>query len=108
MKNLLSVIERHLGQQIPNHLFNIDDFALRIYSWEDEVQHLLCLCFAGESLKTAAKKFTDDPCYLPKREAVVQVARALLAAVTRLLILADMIDVSYLLQHLTTVSSCEG
>ncbi|XP_072851279.2 catenin alpha-3 isoform X2 [Pogona vitticeps] len=57
----------------------------------------------SESLKTAAKKFTDDPCYLPKREAVVQVARALLAAVTRLLILADMIDVSYLLQHLTTV-----
>ncbi|XP_061491128.1 catenin alpha-3 isoform X3 [Rhineura floridana] len=57
----------------------------------------------SEALKVTAKKFTDDPCYLPKREAVVQVARALLAAVTRLLILADMIDVSYLLQHLTTV-----
>uniref|UniRef100_A0A670IVG5 Catenin alpha 3 n=1 Tax=Podarcis muralis TaxID=64176 RepID=A0A670IVG5_PODMU len=57
----------------------------------------------SEALRVAAKKFTDDPCYLPKREAVVQVARALLAAVTRLLILADMIDVSYLLQHLTTV-----
>ncbi|XP_015278708.1 PREDICTED: catenin alpha-3 [Gekko japonicus] len=57
----------------------------------------------SESLKVTAKKFTDDPCYLPKREAVVQAARALLAAVTRLLILADMIDVSYLLQHLTSV-----
>nr|XP_056705322.1 catenin alpha-3 [Euleptes europaea] len=57
----------------------------------------------SEALKVTAKKFTDDPCYLPKREAVVQAARALLAAVTRLLILADMIDVSYLLQHLTTV-----
>ncbi|XP_062989362.1 catenin alpha-3 [Elgaria multicarinata webbii] len=57
----------------------------------------------SEALRITAKKFTDDPCYLPKREAVVQVARALLAAVTRLLILADMIDVSYLLQHLTTV-----
>ncbi|XP_034993568.1 catenin alpha-3 isoform X2 [Zootoca vivipara] len=57
----------------------------------------------SEALRVAAKKFTDDPCYLPKREAVVQVARALLAAVTRLLILADMIDVSYLLQHLTMV-----
>ncbi|KAF7247197.1 Catenin alpha-3 [Varanus komodoensis] len=55
----------------------------------------------SEALRITAKKFTDDPCYLPKREAVVQVARALLAAVTRLLILADMIDVSYLLQHLT-------
>ncbi|XP_044276353.1 catenin alpha-3 isoform X2 [Varanus komodoensis] len=57
----------------------------------------------SEALRITAKKFTDDPCYLPKREAVVQVARALLAAVTRLLILADMIDVSYLLQHLTMV-----
>ncbi|XP_042315287.1 catenin alpha-3 isoform X2 [Sceloporus undulatus] len=57
----------------------------------------------SEALRISARKFTDDPCYLPKREAVVQVARALLAAVTRLLILADMIDVSYLLQHLTTV-----
>ncbi|XP_060097101.1 catenin alpha-3 isoform X1 [Heteronotia binoei] len=61
------------------------------------------VCKESESLKVTAKKFTDDPCYLPKREAVVQAARALLAAVTRLLILADMIDVSYLLQHLTTV-----
>ncbi|KAM6443285.1 catenin alpha-3 isoform 2-T2 [Liasis olivaceus] len=57
----------------------------------------------SEALKITAKKFTDDPCNLSKREAVVQTARALLAAVTRLLILADMIDVSYLLQHLTTV-----
>lgn len=56
-------------------------------------------------MKITAKKFTDDPCSLSKREAVVQIARALLTAVTRLLILADMIDVSYLLQHLTTVSS---
>ncbi|XP_070608267.1 catenin alpha-3 isoform X1 [Erythrolamprus reginae] len=55
------------------------------------------------ALKITAKTFTDDPCTLSKREAVVQIARALLAAVTRLLILADMIDVSYLLQHLTTV-----
>ncbi|XP_054839930.1 catenin alpha-3 [Eublepharis macularius] len=57
----------------------------------------------SESLRVTAEKFTDDPCHLAKREAVVQAARALLAAVTRLLILADMIDVSYLLQHLTTV-----
>uniref|UniRef100_K7E9J1 Catenin alpha 3 n=1 Tax=Ornithorhynchus anatinus TaxID=9258 RepID=K7E9J1_ORNAN len=55
----------------------------------------------SEALKLSAGRFTDDPCYLPKREAVVQAARALLAAVTRLLILADMIDVMYLLQHLS-------
>ncbi|VTJ87741.1 Hypothetical predicted protein, partial [Marmota monax] len=55
-----------------------------------------------EALKVSAERFTDDPCYLPKREAVVQAARALLAAVTRLLILADMIDVMCLLQHVSS------
>ncbi|XP_043373997.1 catenin alpha-3 isoform X3 [Dermochelys coriacea] len=55
----------------------------------------------SEALSVSAREFTNDPCYLPKRKAVVQAARFLLAAVTRLLILADMIDVAYLLQHLT-------
>ncbi|KAI4529383.1 hypothetical protein MG293_020631, partial [Ovis ammon polii] len=54
-----------------------------------------------EALKVSAERFADDPCYLPKREAVVQAARALLAAVTRLLVLADMIDVMCLLQHVS-------
>ncbi|XP_051474507.1 catenin alpha-3 isoform X5 [Apus apus] len=57
----------------------------------------------GQALKVSAEAFTSDPCYLPKREAVVQAARALLTAVTRLLILADMVDVAYLLEHLTVV-----
>ncbi|XP_041511132.1 catenin alpha-3 [Microtus oregoni] len=56
----------------------------------------------SNALKASAERFTDDPCYLPKREAVVQAARALLAAVTRLLILADMIDVMCLLQHVSS------
>nr|XP_010337620.1 catenin alpha-3 isoform X2 [Saimiri boliviensis boliviensis] len=55
----------------------------------------------SEALKISAERFTDDPCFLPKREAVVQAARALLAAVTRLLILADMVDVMCLLQHVS-------
>ncbi|CAM2117485.1 unnamed protein product [Caretta caretta] len=55
----------------------------------------------SEALRVSAREFTSDPCYLPKRKSVVQAARFLLAAVTRLLILADMIDVAYLLQHLT-------
>ncbi|XP_056675208.1 catenin alpha-3 isoform X2 [Monodelphis domestica] len=55
----------------------------------------------SEALRVSAETFTDDPCFLPKREAVVQAARALLAAVTRLLILADMIDVMCLLQHVS-------
>ncbi|XP_052020474.1 catenin alpha-3 [Apodemus sylvaticus] len=56
----------------------------------------------SKALKVSAERFTDDPCYLPKREAVVEAARALLAAVTRLLILADMIDVMCLLQHVSS------
>ncbi|NWX20745.1 CTNA3 protein, partial [Aegotheles bennettii] len=55
----------------------------------------------SQALKVSAEAFTNDPCYLPKREAVVQAARSLLTAVTRLLILADMVDVAYLLEHLT-------
>ncbi|NXL85228.1 CTNA3 protein, partial [Alectura lathami] len=57
----------------------------------------------SQALKVSAEAFTSDPCCLPKRQAVVQAARSLslLTAVTRLLILADMVDVAYLLQHLT-------
>ncbi|NWI86321.1 CTNA3 protein, partial [Pitta sordida] len=55
----------------------------------------------SQALKVSAESFTSDPCYLPRRQAVVQAARSLLTAVTRLLILADMVDVAYLLQHLT-------
>uniref|UniRef100_A0A8D0BNH1 Uncharacterized protein n=1 Tax=Salvator merianae TaxID=96440 RepID=A0A8D0BNH1_SALMN len=71
--------------------------------FKEELNAVLCdVRKESEALRVTAKKFTDDPCCLPKREAVVKAARALLAAVTRLLILADMIDVSYLLQHLNT------
>ncbi|KAM9011705.1 catenin alpha-3 isoform 1-T1 [Ara ararauna] len=55
----------------------------------------------SQALKVSAEAFTSDPCYLPKRQAVVQAARSLLTAVTRLLVLADMVDVAYLLEHLT-------
>ncbi|XP_067908521.1 catenin alpha-3-like [Heterodontus francisci] len=54
----------------------------------------------GEIMGVTSREFTDDPCALLKREGVVNAAQALLTAVTRLLILADIIDVVYLLQHL--------
>ncbi|XP_072095278.1 catenin alpha-3-like isoform X3 [Mobula birostris] len=57
----------------------------------------------SEAMQVTAKEFTDDPCVLAKREGVVGAARGLLAAVTRLLILADVLDVMYLLQHLMVV-----
>uniref|UniRef100_UPI00358DDF47 catenin alpha-2-like n=1 Tax=Myxine glutinosa TaxID=7769 RepID=UPI00358DDF47 len=54
----------------------------------------------GESMREAAGKFADEPCSSMKRGAMVRTARALLSAVTRLLITADMADVMKLLQHL--------
>jgi catenin alpha len=41
----------------------------------------------------ASTEFAADPCSLAKRGAMVRAARALLSAVTRLMILADMVDV---------------
>lgn len=61
--------------------------------------------FAGGALQVSAEAFTSDPCSLPRRQAVVPAARSLLAAVTRLLVLADVLDVTHLLQHLSMVSN---
>lgn len=51
-----------------------------------------------------SSEFADDPCSSVKRSAMVRAARALLSAVTRLLILADMVDVYLLLKSLRAVS----
>ncbi|MGH0156382.1 UNVERIFIED_CONTAM: hypothetical protein FKN15_031604 [Acipenser sinensis] len=57
----------------------------------------------GESMRVASSEFADDPCSSVKRGTMVRTARALLSAVTRLLILADMADVIRLLAHLKIV-----
>ena len=51
----------------------------------------------------ASSEFAADPCSSMKRGAMVRAARALLSAVTRLLILADMVDVHLLLKSLRVV-----
>ncbi|KAL8622357.1 Catenin alpha-2 [Nucella lapillus] len=51
----------------------------------------------GEMMNDASMEFAADPCSSVKRGAMVRAARALLSAVTRLLILADMVDVFMLL-----------
>ncbi|KAJ9597614.1 hypothetical protein L9F63_011520, partial [Diploptera punctata] len=53
-----------------------------------------------EAMSTAARDFADDPCSSLKRGNMVRAARNLLSAVTRLLILADMVDVHLLLKSL--------
>lgn len=65
---------------------------------------VFCLC-AGETMRVASSEFADDPCSSVKRGTMVRAARALLSAVTRLLILADMADVMRLLAHLKIVCS---
>ncbi|XP_026574727.1 catenin alpha-2 isoform X5 [Pseudonaja textilis] len=57
----------------------------------------------GETMRIASTEFADDPCSSVKRGTMVRAARALLSAVTRLLILADMADVMRLLSHLKIV-----
>jgi len=58
---------------------------------------------SGEVMSSGAREFAEDPCASAKRAKLVAAARSLLSAVTRLLILADMVDVHRLLKGLHTV-----
>ncbi|XP_049884079.1 catenin alpha isoform X2 [Pectinophora gossypiella] len=60
---------------------------------------------AGAAMSVAAREFSEEPCASTVRGAMVRAARALLCAVTRLLILADMVDVHLLLNKLRTVET---
>ncbi|KAL7637222.1 UNVERIFIED_CONTAM: hypothetical protein RMT77_011934 [Armadillidium vulgare] len=57
----------------------------------------------GDTMSLAAREFAEDPCSSVKRGNMVRAARNLLSAVTRLLILADMVDVHRLLKSLQVV-----
>lgn len=58
---------------------------------------------SGGTMHMTSCEFADDPCSSVKRSSMIHAARALLSAVTRLLILADMVDVYLLLKSLRTV-----
>lgn len=60
--------------------------------------------YLGKAMSLAAREFSEDPCSSLKRGNMVRAARNLLSAVTRLLILADMVDVHLLLKSLRVVS----
>lgn len=64
---------------------------------------LFCVSFSGESMRQASGEFAEDPCSSVKRGNMVRAARALLSAVTHLLVLADMSDVYKLLVQLKLV-----
>ena len=50
-----------------------------------------------------SKEFADDPCSKSKRQQMIIAARALLTAVTQLLILADLVDVQLILKSIRLV-----
>lgn len=56
-------------------------------------------------MSLAAREFSEEPCASSVRGGMVRAARALLCAVTRLLILADCVDVHLLLNKLNTVEN---
>ncbi|RVE43027.1 hypothetical protein evm_012339 [Chilo suppressalis] len=60
---------------------------------------------AGAAMSVSAREFSEQPCASMARSSMVRAARALLSAVTRLLILADLADVRLLLASTRTVES---
>ncbi|PAA91286.1 hypothetical protein BOX15_Mlig012233g1, partial [Macrostomum lignano] len=59
----------------------------------------------GDDMYAASSEFAGEPCSASRRATMVRAARALLSAVTRLLILADMVDVYLLLRSLRIVET---
>jgi catenin alpha len=55
-------------------------------------------------MSVSAREFSEQPCVSAARSGMVRAARALLSAVTRLLILADLADVRLLLASTRTVT----
>jgi catenin alpha len=69
---------------------------------------MLFFCFfklniKGDEMAGLSKEFADDPCSKSKREQMIIAARALLSSVTRLLILADHVDVKLILKSIRLV-----
>lgn len=85
-------IER--GEQIANEN---PDIKVEMLTAVEEVRK------TGEIMRTAAREFSEDPCSSLRRGNMVRAARNLLSAVTRLLVLADMVDVHLLLKSLHVV-----
>nr|XP_022914685.1 catenin alpha isoform X3 [Onthophagus taurus] len=82
------------GEQIA---YENKDITQEMLSAVDEVRK------TGNAMSIAAREFSEDPCSSSKRGNMVRAARNLLSAVTRLLILADMVDVHLLLKSLHVV-----
>ena len=65
--------------------------------------HMDLLIIEGDEMAILSKEFADDPCSKSKRQQMIVAARALLTAVTHLLILADLVDVQLILKSIRLV-----
>uniref|UniRef100_A0A4W3II42 Catenin alpha-2 n=1 Tax=Callorhinchus milii TaxID=7868 RepID=A0A4W3II42_CALMI len=92
------VLAASVEQATQNFLEKGEQIAKESQDLKDEL-----LAAVDDVRKIASGDFADDPCSSVKRGTMVRAARALLSAVTRLLILADMADVMRLLTHLKIV-----
>ncbi|XP_050313920.1 catenin alpha isoform X2 [Anthonomus grandis grandis] len=84
------------GEQIA---YENPDITQEMLAAVDEVKK------TGIQMSRDAREFSEDPCSSLKRSNMVRAARNLLSAVTRLLILADMVDVHLLLKSLHVVEN---
>ncbi|KAL1492737.1 hypothetical protein ABEB36_010946 [Hypothenemus hampei] len=84
------------GEQIA---YENPDITQEMLAAVDEVRK------TGTQMSKDAREFSEDPCSSLKRSNMVRAARNLLSAVTRLLILADMVDVHLLLKSLHIVEN---
>ncbi|CAH1373789.1 unnamed protein product [Tenebrio molitor] len=97
---LVTAVERAIknfiekGEQIANEN---PDFSKEMLAAVEEVRT------TGNAMSVASREFAQSPCDSQKRNEMVKAARNLLSAVTRLLILADMIDVQLLLKSIQVV-----
>jgi len=93
----LSAATLHLvekGKQIAEDYPNMREFIL------EACQEVTT---AGDNMEKVSEEFAYDPCDDQKRSTMVRAARSLLAAVTRLLCVADMADVQTLLDLIRKV-----
>ncbi len=92
---------------------------LLLYLCTVQLLNLLCYCISqeelitacdsvracGESLQAAAAEFSQSPCEPDNRSNMTKASRELLISVTRLMVVADMVDVQNLLEASSRVSA---
>ena len=86
----------HKGQEIAS------ESATMFYELNAAIEDIRA---TGQQMSLMSREFVQDPCSSANRANIIKAARPLLLAVTRLLIVADMVDVQRLLDSLKIVEN---